>query len=130
MTAADPLFDAAEMGFVPVPAAPVPPRREVPLYVRQSAKIARGEHPLSMVGERPERVELAPPGTGTCGTCALKLRPAHHRRAYPKCAAGALRVPDGAGYREVWPRAAHNESSDVRSGWPACTSYEPREATS
>lgn len=127
MSGPEPLFDAAEAGIVPVPAAPA--RREIPLYERQRAKIRRGEHPLSGVGERPALVLLAPAGTGTCGTCALKLRPAHHRRAWPKCAAGALREPDGSGYREVWPRAAHNASSDVSSGWPACVDYQPREDT-
>ncbi|WP_026923312.1 hypothetical protein [Glycomyces arizonensis] len=123
MSAPEPLFDAAEAGIVPVPAA----RRTVPLYERQADKIRAGLHPLSGVGERPERIPLAPAGTGTCGTCAHKARPHHHRRAYPKCDVGAVRVPDGAGYREVWPRCAHSEATDLRSGWPACRDYEPRD---
>lgn len=121
-----PLFDVAEAGIVPVPAAAAAPRS---LKDRQAAKISVGEHPLSGVGQVPARIPLAPAGTGTCGTCVHKMRPHHHQRRYPKCGAGSFRVPDGDGYREVWPRAAHSEATDLRSWWPACTAYEPREDT-
>jgi len=119
------LFDAEEFR-VDVPEVPKlsPSQR---LKARQAEKIAAGEHPLSNVGDIPKRVLLAPAGTGTCGTCVHKLRPHHHGRAYPKCAAGAFRDPAGSGFREVWPRAAHSESTDVRAWWPACTDYQPRD---
>jgi hypothetical protein len=122
------LFDLDAYGIKPVPTPPAMNRGER-LRARQSAKIAAGEHPLSNVGDKPSRVLLAPEGTGTCGTCAHKMRPAHHGRAYPKCAADAFRDPAGTGFREVWPRAAHSESTDVRAWWPACTTYEPQEPT-
>ena len=124
MSAPEPLFDAAEHGITAVPAPPAHSLRD-----RQAAKIAAGEHPLSRVGEVPQLVLLAPAGTGTCGTCVHKMRPHHQQRRYPKCAAGAFRVPAGDGYREVWPRAAHSEASDLRSWWPSCTAYESREDT-
>lgn len=119
------LFDA-EAYRVEIPPAPklTPSQR---LKARQAERIALGEHPLSWVGEVPRRIPLAPKGTGTCGTCDLKQRPHHRGRAYAKCAAGAFRLPDGAGFREVWPRAAHSEATDVRSWWPACTAYVSRE---
>lgn len=121
------LFDAA--GYE-VPAAPelTPGQR---LRVRQADKMAAGEHPLSRVGDVPKRVLLLTPANEAkwCGTCAHKLRPHHHGRAYPKCAAGAFRSPDGNGFRDVWLCAAHSESTDVRSWWPACSSYESREET-
>jgi hypothetical protein len=120
------LFDAAPFR-VEVP-APVKRTAGQRLTARQAEKIAAGEHPLSWVGEVPRRVPLAPEGTGTCGTCALKMRPHNRGRAYPKCSAGTVRVPAGAGFQEVWPRAAHSEATDVRAWWPACTSYESREA--
>lgn len=123
------LFDLDAYGVKPVPAPPAMNTGER-LRARQAAKIAAGEHPLSGVGDKPSRIPLAPEGTGTCGTCAHKMRPAHHGRAYPKCAAEAFRDPAGTGFWEVWPRAAHSESTDVRSWWPACITYEPQEAPS
>jgi hypothetical protein len=107
------------------------PRRtpEERLRAIQTAKINRGEHPLSRVGEVPRRILLAPEGTGTCGSCVHKMRPAHYRRAYPKCAAGTIRIPAGRGFTEVWPRASRSLSTDVLAGWPACTSYESSEET-
>lgn len=123
------LFDLDAYGIKAVPAPPVLNAGER-MRARQAAKIAAGEHPLSGVGDVPRRIPLAPEGTGTCGTCAHKMRPAHHGRAYPKCAADGFRSPDGNGFREVWPRAAHSESTDVRSWWPACSAYEPREPNS
>jgi hypothetical protein len=119
------LFDPVDHGITPTVAEPKAPRR---LVDRQRAKIADGEHPLSNVGTVPKRVPLAPEENGaTCGTCAHRMRPAHHGRAYPKCAAGTFRIPAGDGFQEVWPRAAHSEATDVRAWWPACTSYVPRE---
>lgn len=118
------LFDPAEHGITPVPAAAKP----ASLKDRQAGKIAAGEHPLSWVGDFPKRVPLAPAGTGTCGTCAHKMRPHHHGRAYPKCAAGAFRSPDGNGFREAWPRASHSEATDIRAWWPACTAWEDANA--
>lgn len=118
------LFDPAEHGITPVPGASKP----ASLKDRQAAKIAAGEHPLSWVGEVPKRVPLAPAGTGTCGTCVHKMRPAHHGRVYPKCATGRFRVPDCSGFREVWPRASHSEATDVRAWWPACTAWEDTNA--
>jgi len=119
------LFDATPFR-VEIPKAPKLSPYER-MKARQAAKIARGEHPLSYVGEVPKRVLLAPAGTGTCGTCAHKMRPHNRGRAYPKCSAGAFRVPNGAGFAEVWPRAAHSETTDLRSTWPACTSYVSRD---
>lgn len=120
------LFDAAP--FAVELSEPVKLTAGQRLKARQQEKIRAGEHPLSWVGEVARRVPLAPEGTGTCGTCALKLRPHNRGRAYPKCSGGTFRVPAGAGFREVWPRAARSEATDVRAWWPACTSYESREA--
>lgn len=117
------LFDLDAYDIKAVPAPPVLNTGER-MRARQAAKIAVGEHPLSWVGEVPRRIPLAPVGTGTCGTCALKMRPHHHNRAYPKCSAGSFRIPAGTGFQEVWPRAARSETTDVRAWWPACTSYQ------
>ena len=119
------LFDPADYGMTTVP-EPKP----LSLLDRQRAKIARGEHPLSGVGQIPQEIPLA--GDGTCGDCVHRRRPAYRGRPYPKCSAGATTEPrpraNGKGTWEatIWPRAAHSESTDCRSWWPSCPDFQPK----
>jgi hypothetical protein len=120
------LFDVDQVPQVPL-VEPV----KTTLVDRQKAKIAAGLHPLSDVGAHPKRIPLAPVGTGTCGQCVHRRRPAHHGRAYPKCDAGAYtvtrpRVGEGTYEAEIWPRAAHSQTTDCRSWWNACVDYEAK----
>lgn len=119
------LFDPADYGMPTVP-EPAPPS----LLERQKAKIARGIHPLSEVGQVPQAIPLA--GDATCGDCLHRRRPTHRSRAYPKCDAGATTEtrprPDGEGTWEktIWPRASHSETTDCRSWWASCPQFEAK----
>lgn len=116
-------------GLFPEPERDIPPpdertpgqrRRD-----RQLAALRRGQHPLSLaLGPLPLHPQArrdddrTDDGTPRCGGC--RHRAQHnpgHARPYPKC-----RFGDGR-------RITNGEGSDVASWFPACTSYEPTEAT-
>lgn len=117
MSEPETLFD------VEPPPAPPPVEREPAgrrRIRRQAALLARGRHPLAaMFGPLFLHPQAAPAEDRRadglrCGSCALRQKNAW---GYPKCVAG-----NGV-------RASHSEASDVRAWWPACTDYQPREAT-
>ncbi|MDX3111549.1 hypothetical protein, partial [Nonomuraea angiospora] len=83
---------------------------------RQSALLAVGQHPLTLVLTRPLRLhaEAAPhedrqaPGR-RCGNCQFRQKSAW---GYPKCTFG-----DGA-------RASRGAGTDCRGWWPGCLDHE------
>lgn len=99
------------------------------LRARQAEKLAHGTHPLSKPGwpAIPLHRDAAPaddqgaPGL-RCGGCRLREQVSNGwRRTWPKCV-----LPDSRGHRS---RATHSDASDVRTWWPACQDYQPKEAS-
>lgn len=98
-------------GFEPAPVEPLSAGRRLSARIQQM--VSNGVHPLMKGPLHPEASRQrspASPGTDpfTCGTCT-------HRDVggYPKCDVGPL------------SRAV---TTDVRAWWPACPSYDPKEA--
>lgn len=124
--AADALFDlpaGARVEREPV-AAMTPGER---MRARQLDRMARGIHPLSKPGWAPIPLhrDAAPAldkdAAGLrCSGCRFRQVLGHHDRAFPKCV-----LPDSDGDRM---RATHSASSDVRTWWPACRDYQPKDA--
>lgn len=103
------------------PTKPMSPGRR--RTVRQAALIARGAHPLSLLGGHVPLHPDAPRPTGPadgdlpgprCGGCEHRRFMGGHARDYPKC------FLPGAG------RLTLSETSDVRRWWPACVAYTER----
>lgn len=106
------LFDLAS----PEPAPPSPESEGVRRTKRQSALLAAGQHPLTLVLSRPLRLhtEAAPYDDRAadgrrCGNCVHRAKSAW---GYPKCGFG-----DGA-------RASRGAATDCRAFWSACTDHE------
>lgn len=70
----------------------------------QRVLIGQGWHPLAGTPVRPD--------LGRCGTCAHRILQGGTAKPYPKCAKGPI---------------TRGEKTDVRSWWPACSRYTPKE---
>lgn len=90
---------------------------------RQAAEVARGRHPLGLLGFSLHlHTESAPADDRSaagrrCGNCRFREVLEYRSRSYAKCVFGAT--------DEYAPRAARSEATDVRSWWPACRDHEP-----
>lgn len=130
------LFDADPYLVPPVAETPVAKlsegRRRT---LRQAEAIARGGHPLGLVHPS---VRVHPDANGRtaargnaperplrCGTCQFRTPIGGHSRDYHKC---KWPNPDAYLYSEL-PRVSASAATDIRSWWPACTDWQPREAT-
>ena len=89
---------------------------------RQAARIEHGMHPLSYDGRvirlHPSAVRLTENDRHgaddyRCGSCRFREVLGGHARGYVKCTVGG--------------RLAGSEASDIRSWWPGCEAWEPRE---
>lgn len=120
MSMDDTLFDV-EMP----PPAPEPPKESLAVRRtrRQAEALAKGQHPLGLLGF-PLRLhsEAAPhddrdaPGR-RCGNCRFREVLPYRSKSFAKCLFGATDA--------YAPRAAHSEATDVRAWWPACRDHEP-----
>lgn len=61
-----------------------------------------------------------------CGTCQYRVLTGGHARSFPKCVWPELEFRG----QKSCPRVTFSIASDVRTWWPACTDYQPRQATS
>lgn len=123
----DALFDVEPAAHTEQPTLTTGQRR----INRQAAALQHGQHPLAVALRIPiglhrdaptDRLDRDTPGT-RCGTC--RFRDPHNGGTasdFPKC----WWRPDGAGR---YPRITSGPGTDVRAWWPACTSYQPREAS-
>lgn len=103
--------DAMELMLPGMPDAPERPagddRSKRRSWTAQSrVLITEGWHPLAGTRVRPD--------LGRCGTCAHRILQGGTAKPYPKCAKGPI---------------TRGEKTDVRSWWPACDRYDPKEPT-
>lgn len=96
--------------------------------LRQAQAMARGSHPLALLGS-PLRLHLdAPPVDDRkapgprCGGCAFIVR---NEREYLKCTRGRSGEICTPSFRSG-PYETHGPSSDLRAWWPACQRFEER----
>lgn len=91
--------------------------------LRLTRDLALGRHPLTGGRLHPDAApadDRTAPGA-RCGTCRFRVTGGQ----YPKC-----RWPDPGEYRIAkLPRVTHGPATDVRAWWPACTDWQPTEAT-
>lgn len=117
------------------PPAPLPAEPKVSAdrsrTLRQTAAIAMGLHPLSLVirglqlhplASRHRDAASPKDDPFTCGSCYFRQAFDHHTRAYLKCTFGlTAEMP----YLTSSPRISASATTDIRSWWPACTDYSP-----
>ena len=126
----DALFDPAPFRVahaIPVPEEPGP---KLTLGQRQAVKLNSGLHPLSRTGAPIRLHHDAAPADDKhaaglrCGDCVHRVQFGHVEsgRDYWKCDAGWDRERKPA--NRYAPRISMSSTSDVRSWWPACTSWE------
>jgi hypothetical protein len=120
------LFDATRYLALHAPAA----REQLPegrrRTLRQAADLARGRHPLTGGLLHPDAAPAdnrKAPGH-RCGGCQFRVVEEHHNRTYPKC------WWPNADADAAHPRVSSGSATDIRSWWPGCESWEPREAVS
>lgn len=104
---------------------------------RQAAAVERGQHPLSVALRSPlPLLDVGDAERPTCGTCLFRrhYNPGH-ARSYAKCLAypQIRHMPAPGGGEHTWtdyPRVTNGEGTDIRSWWPACPDYQPKEPDS
>lgn len=105
-----------------------PPTRSGPR--RHAEAIKHRQHPLAVALQTPIPLHPdAPPNPFArdtpglrCGTCKHRAYRGNTSKRYQKC---WLRGGD----HDMYPRLTGGPGTDIRAWWPACTDYQPREAT-
>lgn len=110
------------------------------LTIRQADAVRRGVHPLALVRPTirmhpdadPEHTATAENAAGRslrCGTCRHRELISGGANTYPKCVwRSASDKPNEQGrHRNPPPRYSAGQGTDVRSWWPACADWQPRE---
>ncbi|MCT7369430.1 hypothetical protein [Mycolicibacterium llatzerense] len=117
----DGLFDLPDSAYTIPPAPEVLSRGERRARL-VATRIVRGEHPLGRIRIHADAARERGGEGLRCGGCRFRELLEHHNKTYPKC-----HLPLQIGDRTTYPRDTGCESSDIRSWWPACTDYQPRE---
>jgi hypothetical protein len=118
----DGLFD------LPADYTPPPPPETLTRGERRQRLIARritsGEHPLGKgIRLHPDAARERDGEGLRCGSCRYReLFSGESGKSYPKCL-----YPTRIGDHDVRLRFTHCESSDIRTWWPACVDYQPKD---